>query len=182
MATINDYFEQALLSRAAYASGLTKGLTGGGEPGKPSEYAKLLINSGMSEIQAIDFANKYKVIDQYTDPVSGFSGTLFKDTSDPSGKIYMAIRGTEPTSLDDWSTNFGDIGADGIAIEQGIAMYNWYQRLITPKDSTPTQYEYQKETTVVNDQDLEVIETPASLKKMEDVEENSENGGLVGPF
>ncbi len=37
--------------------------------------------------------------------------------------------GTEGASWDDWSTNIGDIGADGIAIEQGTALYNWYQRL-----------------------------------------------------
>ena len=78
--------------------------------------------------QAIDFANKYKVIDQYTDPESGFSGTVFEDES---GKLFMAMRGTEPFAFPptDWSTNIADIGSDGIAIDQSIAMYNWYQRL-----------------------------------------------------
>jgi hypothetical protein len=55
---------------------------------------------------------------------------VFQDTS---GQIFMAMRGTEPAEIStDWSTNIGDIGADGIAIEQGIAMYNWYQRLRSP--------------------------------------------------
>lgn len=43
MATISDYFEQAQLSQAAYAAGLTNGLFGGGVQGSPSDYAQLLI-------------------------------------------------------------------------------------------------------------------------------------------
>lgn len=147
-----------------------------GNPGNPSAYAKELIKSGMSDTQAIAFANKYKVVDQYTDPESGFSGTVFQDTS---GKIYMAIRGTEPTSGSDWSTNIADIGSDGIAIDQAIAMYNWYQRLITPVGSTATQYIYHKETTTL----LGEIDEPAWLEETSVVVSNTgenEGGGLVG--
>ncbi|MGB3210182.1 MAG: hypothetical protein WBB19_05710 [Desulforhopalus sp.] len=181
MTTISEYFEQALLSEAAYAEGLEKNWIGGGVVGNPSQYARALIEKSMSETQAIAFANKYKVVDQYTDPESGFSGTVFQDTS---GKIFMAIRGTEGlTALGDWSTNFGDIGADGIAIEQGIAMYNWYQRLITSVvvDGTAvavTQYEYHKETTVWLGQGQgEEILTPAYLE--EKSVEVTKSGGLV---
>jgi len=97
------------------------------------EYERKLIQGGMSLTQATSFADEYTVIDQYTDEASGFSGVVFEDTS---GKIFMAIRGTEPTAIStDWPTNIADIGSDGIAIEQGIAMYNWYQRLKTPVGS-----------------------------------------------
>jgi hypothetical protein len=176
MATINDYFEQAQFSQAAYASGLIKNMFGGGEPGKPSNYAKLLINGGMSETQAIAFANKYTVVDQYEDPASGFSGTVFRDES---GKVFMAMRGTEPTAFStDWPTNIADIGSDGIAIDQAIAMYNWYQRLITPVGSQAIQYIYHKEENV-----LGVIKKPATLEPtIVTVTESGENegGGLDG--
>ncbi len=180
MATINEYFEQALLSEASYAKGLQSGFFGGGTEGFPNTYAKALMmdkGKGMSETQAIDFANTYKVIDQYTDPESGFSGTVFENTS---GKIFMAIRGTEGASWDDWSTNIGDIGADGIAIEQGIALYNWYQRLITPVGSKATQYIYHKKQygypqgTVIEPAHLESFSVTVTASG------ENKGGGLVG--
>ncbi|MGB3211769.1 MAG: calcium-binding protein [Desulforhopalus sp.] len=123
------------------------------------------------------FANKYAVVDQYTDPASGFSGTVFRDVSD--NKIYMAIRGTEPTAFStDWPTNIADIGSDGIAIDQAIAMYNWYQRLITPVGLQAIQYIYHKEESV-----LGVITKPALLAPtIVTVTGSGENegGGLVG--
>jgi len=113
-------------------------------------YVTKLIDAKMDQVQAIAFANKYTVIDQYTDPVSGFSGTLFQDVS--GKKKYLAMRGTEnpftsTAGIADWAENIANIGSDGIAINQGIAMYNWYQRLITPVGSKATQYIYHKETT-----------------------------------
>ena len=145
MATISEYFDQAQLSEAAYSVGLQSGWFGGGTEQDPSSYALQLMDEGkgMSKTQAIAFANKYKVIDQYTDPESGFSGTVFQDTS---GKVFMAMRGTQPSAVfTDWPTNIADIGSDGIAIDQAIAMYNWYQRLITPEGGEATQYIYHKE-------------------------------------
>ena len=181
MATINDYFIQAQLSQAAYAEGFIQGMSGGGDVGAPSNYAKLLIAGGMSEVQAIAFANQYTVVDQYTDPLSGFSGTLFQDAS---GKKYLAMRGTEnPTKstagIVDWAENIANIGSDGIAIDQGIAMYNWHQRLITPIGSTATQYIYHKETTNL----LGQIDQPAWLERTSVVVTNTgaaAGGGLVG--
>lgn len=108
MLAISDFFEQGQLSQAAYAESLEKDWVGGGNQGSPSNYARALMAKGMSETQAIAFANKYTVIDQYTDPASGFPGTVFKDTSD---KIFIAIRGTE--SWADLTTDVADIGADG---------------------------------------------------------------------
>ena len=171
MATIEEYYEQAQFSSAAYAENLQKNMS-------KDEFVIALLGSDKFTLKmAEEFADKYTVIDQYTDSESGFSGTVFKDAS---GKVYMAIRGTEsfawpPT---DWSTNIADIGSDGIAIDQGIAMYNWYQRLITPVGSTATQYIYHKEISV----DGEIIQ-PASLEE-ETVtvtnEGENEGGGLVG--
>jgi len=175
MATISEYFEQAQLSEAAYAAGLTKGMFGGGTEEDPSQYALQLMNegNGMSLSQAITFANQYTVIDQYTDSLCGFSGTVFQDAS---GQIFMAMRGTEPLSIfKDWTTNIADIGADGIAIEQGLAMYNWYQQLTSSPGSTVTQYIYHKQTTNL----FGGIDQPAWLEETSTVVPLS-GGGLVG--
>ena len=122
MATISDYFEQAQLSQAAYASGLTPRITG-------IAYTDALQGGGMSAEQAKAFANQYNtVIDQYTEPVSGFSGTVFQDVS---GSQYLAIRGTQ--------TNLGII-ADGITdigvylnlngVDQYQQLQTFYQSLV----------------------------------------------------
>lgn len=154
MATINDYFEQAQLSQAAYALNLQAGMFGGSDPNSP--YILALKKGGMSEAQAIAFANEYTTVDQYSDDVSGFSGTVFKDKA---GNYHMAIRGSELTATD-WSENFANIGSDGVAIEQGVSLYNWYQRLTSPAGSTVSQVAYHKEETDL----LGNITTPAWLE------------------
>ena len=61
----------------------------------PDVYKAALEASGrISSVQADLFIRKYTVVDQYTDPVSGFSGTVFRDVA--TGQVYMAMRGTEP--------------------------------------------------------------------------------------
>lgn len=125
MTTIANYFEQAQLSLAAYALDLQRGMFGGGE-GSP--YHTRLIGAGMSSSQATEFANTYTVVDQFTDSLTGFSATVFSK----NGVNYFAIRGTEGffsfAGAQDWLTNAG-IGADGIAIGQGLALFNYLQRL-----------------------------------------------------
>lgn len=106
METISDYFEKAQFSQAAYASGLIKGMLGGVVQGKPSDYANLLIDGGMSQTQAKSFANQYSVIDQYNDPSSSLSVTLFEDKD---GNQTIAVRGTVPTDLLDIFTDVVDI-------------------------------------------------------------------------
>ncbi len=123
MATIANYFEQAQLSMAAYALNLLPGMSGSN---LTSDYINGLRVAGMSQKQAEEFANAYSVIDQYSDPDSGFSATIF---SDPSGRYYFAIRGSEFNNLDDvlddwFGTNVGDVGLDGIAVKQGLALFN----------------------------------------------------------
>ncbi|MCB2218290.1 MAG: hypothetical protein KQH59_19705 [Desulfobulbaceae bacterium] len=171
MITIEDYFWQSQLSEAAYAN-LSTDMFGEDD----SEYIIALKNEGMSTEQARAFANKYTVVDQYTDPDSGFSGTVFQDTS---GKVFIAMRGTQPSAVfTDWPTNIADIGSDGIAIDQGIAMYNWYQRLITPVGEEATQYIYHKEISFsgVIIQSAWLEETTVTVTSQGE----NEGGGLVG--
>ncbi|HLC44636.1 MAG TPA: hypothetical protein VJK50_02230, partial [Patescibacteria group bacterium] len=144
MATIADYFEQAQLSMAAYAVGLQPGMFGGSE-GSP--YHTALIGAGMSSSQATKFAATYSVIDQYTDFFSGFSGTVFADSS---GTKYFAMRGSEASIIDWIGTNFGNIGTDGIAISQGIALFNWLQRLFGSNGIDVVQYSYSAITRTIS--------------------------------
>ena len=90
MTTITNYFEQAQLSMAAYALNLQPGMSGAAD----TNYTNRLETAGMSASQAKEFAKNYSVIDQSTDPVSGFSGTVFSK----GGVKYIAIRGAERRS------------------------------------------------------------------------------------
>ncbi len=137
MATIANYFDQAQLSLAAYAPNLQRGAFGSQNLG----YVTALTTAGMSQTQAETFADTYAVVDQYTDPLTGFSATVF---ADQAGNKYFAIRGTEGISfagIQDWLTNAG-IGADGIAVGQGLALFNYLQRLQGAADSSVVQYYY----------------------------------------
>lgn len=59
----------------------------------------------MSPTQAARFAEEWRVIEQYTDAVSGLSVTVFAPVNDPDAR-YLAFRGTEPAA--------NDLTADGL--------------------------------------------------------------------
>ena len=117
MSTINDFPDGATLSLAAYAT-LRSGIIG-------DEYKIALMDNGegMSESQAKAFADRYTVVDQYTDPASGFSATVFQDAQ---GKRSLAIRGTSDVMdlIEDSA-----LAVSGAAGRQIIALYNYVQRL-----------------------------------------------------
>jgi hypothetical protein len=58
---------------------------------------------------------------------TGFSATLFKNSQ--TGAYSFAIRGTEPGYADLLGADFGDIVMDGIAMDQVVDMYNYWQSL-----------------------------------------------------
>lgn len=128
MATIKDYFKQAQLSQAAYAQNLLPNMAGGND----TNYVTALEQGGMSSVQAIAFAKTYTVIDQYTDPDSGFSGTLFRNTV--TGEYTFALRGTQPSEFVDdiIFADFLGIVVEGWAQEQIAEMNAYFERLITP--------------------------------------------------
>ena len=80
------FYEQSVLALAAY-SNLSAGIS-------EDKYTDALEDGGdgMSAAQAAAFADRYTVVDQYTDPASGFSATVFEDAQ---GKRTLAIRGTQ---------------------------------------------------------------------------------------
>lgn len=140
MVTIAQYFEQAQLSLAAYALGLTQGMPN-------ADYEAALEAAGIPATQAATFASTYTVVDQYTDSLTGFSVTVF----DKGGVKYFAVRGTEkPTAsaagfaafLADVGTDINGIGGNGVAIDQGISMFNYYLRATAAQGATVKQYDY----------------------------------------
>ena len=92
---INNYYQNGQLSFAAYAQLWTSM--------DPEQYRLALESIGMSENQARQFAGidesntfipgqGYKIIDQYTDSISGFSATVFQNRE--TQEYTFAIRGT----------------------------------------------------------------------------------------
>jgi len=73
MTTLSQNFEQAQLSLAAYALNLQRGMFEYDD----TNYLNSLERAGMSRFQAAEFAKTYSVLDQYTDPATGFSATVF---------------------------------------------------------------------------------------------------------
>jgi Ca2+-binding RTX toxin-like protein len=100
-----------------------------------------LVNAGMTETQAANFASHYSVVTQFDDITetgnSSFNATVFKDAG---GNLTLAFRGTLeapdffPTDLDIWLR--------GAGYDQIIAMYNWWLRVSTPADELVNQYKF----------------------------------------
>ena len=167
MNTIQDMFQQAQLAAAAYTNlaSVTTSTT-------PSQLALILSNPDLdgkfTQAAAAEFVLHWRVVDQYTasggllGQGSGFSGTVFESLDNP-GQFVFAARGSEK-SLTDWGpTNLGDVGADGIAIAQGIDMYNYYLRLATASGFQAAQYEYQLGTPIQGPNGVQVGTTPAQI-------------------
>ena len=104
MSNINDYFSQSELAMAAYGTFPNNTMT---------VFELILGTAGMSTSQATRFVEKWQVADQYNDPISGLSATVFEEIS--TGIKHLAIRGTEPSTNDivsatllatGWPSNF----------------------------------------------------------------------------
>ena len=103
MSTITESFKQAELALAAY-SNVTPGISG-------TPYTKALEadGAGMSPAQAEHFSEQWLVVEQYADPLSGLSATVFEEVA--SGRRHLAVRGTE--GLSDLFTDLIDIALLG---------------------------------------------------------------------
>ncbi len=77
----DDFFTQAQFALAAYADFVA---------GRADEAA--LAYAGMTKAQSAQFAAAWRVVEQYTDAVTGGSATLFQAVS--GGPKYLAVRGS----------------------------------------------------------------------------------------
>ncbi len=122
MSNVTQYFQQAELALAAY-SNLNSDM--------PLEAYKTALQQGgvgMSQSQAEQFATRFKVVDQFISfgvIGTGFSATVFEAVSGPdAGKRYLAIRGTESSSLLDFIADADLALFNGVAALQAVDLYN----------------------------------------------------------
>ncbi|MBV2090537.1 MAG: hypothetical protein KUF72_06575 [Candidatus Thiodiazotropha sp. (ex Ctena orbiculata)] len=141
-------YEYALLSEASYTD--LEGIRDSDD----LKTALVNLNSivdedkGFSQIQAEDFVRHWRVAHHLPNTSTGFSATVFERVHNP-GEFVFAMRGTEPTAqlgIDLTLADIADIGADGIALNQAIDLFNYYQRLITPEDQLAHQYDLYEDT------------------------------------
>ena len=179
METITSVFEQAELAEAAYANFIDGS---GNLIIDKDKIITALRDYSFSAVQASDFLTHWKIIDQCPNTDTGFSGTVFERLDGPNaGERYISICGTEGSKLLDGSgegkkdiaEDIANIGADGIAINQAIDMYNWYLRLISPQGDVKQYYYHKKETNILNQ-----ITKPAWIE--EKTITTIENGALYG--
>ena len=128
MTTIEQYFMQAELAQAAYGTFQKGAIT-----------TSQLTNDkvGMTAAQAKAFTEKWEVVHHLPDTASGFSATVFErlnEEGELTGERYLAIRGS--TDWADVRTDIGDIVLDGIALDQLVDMYNYWQSLSAEKDKS----------------------------------------------
>ena len=138
MSSTSKIYQLAQLAEAAYASFLNNA---GALLVNEDDIQVALIASGFSSnqsapsqsAQVLAFVTQWRVVDQYTAPLAvgvlraGFSGTLLQNKQ--SNEYVLAIRGTNDVLADLFGTDLGDIVADGIAIDQVVDMYNYWQSL-----------------------------------------------------
>ena len=142
----SNYSFNAQLAEAAYAD------LGGIKDVDLDIYVLRLIRSGMSETQARQFVGVdgnnvlngggFELVNYYEDIDSGFAATLFRDRI--SGEYTYSIRGTEKTDIINDVVADLDLGLNGVATKQYMAMINHYLRLITDSITLVAQYEIEE--------------------------------------
>lgn len=91
---------------------------------------------GMAAAQAEAFSAKYVVaLPTYHDPASDLDITVFKDAS---GSLTLGIRGTLPGH--DLTVTDAQIALHGAGYDQIVALYNWWQRVSNPVESSVSQF------------------------------------------
>lgn len=121
-----EYYKQSELAFAAYAT-LGNGV--------PSTVELTRDSVGMSAAQAAKFAETYNVVSSCHDANSSFDATVFKDAT---GNLTLAIRGT--LELGDFAPTDGLIVSRGVAYNQAVAMWNWWQRVSNFAGTPVAQY------------------------------------------
>ena len=131
----DSLYQGARLAEAAYAD------IPQSARGNATALRDALVNgaAGFSVAQAEQFAEAYDFVDQYND-LSGMSATVFRDKQ--SGQYIVSARGTElPGDLiRDVLMADVEIALTGVDKEQAYALWNYFQRLITPAGQAALQY------------------------------------------
>ena len=128
---INTLFNEALLAQATYAKNLVSGMT-------DTALVNALLDPqngapNVTQAQAEYFASKYKVIEQESNPNTGFSATLFQEIKEDGtlGEYHLATRGSaqfNPANPDWYAANLSNLNY-GMAYDQVADMLNFYLKL-----------------------------------------------------
>ena len=132
MNTIQNLFQQAQLAEAAYANLAGMNISTTAQAIKDA-LTDPDLGGGFSTAQASAFVTHWRVVDQYTasglfgiTDGSGFSATVFESIDNP-GQYSIAMRGTAGAT--DLMADAGDVLTDGLALDQIVDMYNYWQSL-----------------------------------------------------
>ena len=127
---VNDISKNADIALAAYATLQVGGL---------AVQKAALTDAGFSAIQAENFASTYSlVVPTYHDTTSELDVTVFKDAE---GNLTLGIRGTLPGH--DLTITDAQIAVEGVAYDQIVALYNWWQKVSSPAGQTVAHYKLQ---------------------------------------
>ena len=127
---VTELSKNALLAEASYTD--LEGLT---EDEQVEDALKL---NGVAGSQAAELILEWRVAHHLPNTESGFSATLFESKDNP-GQYTLAIRGTEPLTLEDLiSADLWGIVTRGYARDQIYSLYqNRGQRTINPNIECP---------------------------------------------
>jgi len=139
MSTIQEKFQQSQLADAAYA-----------DFAQYPDPQTALEKRGFSATQATAFVRQYRKIDQIPDTASGFSATVFEKldaNGNGTGQYILAPRGTNEFTADMLNADVKEIATSGVAYNQIVNMYNYWESLNTAAGSTYQAKQVQTLTT-----------------------------------
>ena len=91
-----------------------------------------------SHAQANQVIDNWSVLAHWQDLIeeSSFSGTLFqgKTGTENAGGYVLALKGTLETAQDLWEEDIKNIVLDGLALNQIMDLYNFWQQICAGKD------------------------------------------------
>ncbi len=135
---LSDYI---YLAEASY-SDFSSANTGGSNNYDQNEVKTILEDEDKNEKFAKLVTDNYEVKAHFEDhswsglsDETSFSGTLFRGRadSDNAGKYVIAMKGTLELGSDGLSADLGDLAVDGLAHNQIVSMYNFWQQITNAK-------------------------------------------------
>ncbi len=136
MTQILTAYINALLADACYVADLVPGMTGTALAGRIGDRMTLALGKYISK--------NFTVVTQVEPLASSFDATVWRannidGTENPTGKIFLSIRGTQEGQ--DFLAD-AQLALTGNAGRQVIDMINWWLEITTPSTSLATQYRY----------------------------------------
>lgn len=135
---LSDY---VYLAEASYSE-FSSADTNGSNNYDPEEVSKILGAKGKNENFAKLVTDNYTVEAHFEDhnwiglsDETSFSGTLFKGKAgaDNAGKYVIAMKGTLELGSDGLGADLGDMVVDGLAHNQIVSMFNFWQQITSAK-------------------------------------------------